>query len=166
MESPVERIERLLNDKIFLFQELLDILNEEKKGIVDIDVDKLWAFSKKKQVVASKIEDIRKDILQILDEAAIAHGMSLDTFSVAKIIELTGLNAHAPMNQINVTLILLKKKVQAIAGENKRNVQEYLGVMDELIGTIANMGEKSGVYENTRYPRKHKKTSYMLNTEV
>ena len=166
MESPVERIERLLNDKIFLFQELLDILKDEKKSIVEIDVDKLWAFSKKKQVVASKIEDIRKDILHILDQAAFVHEMTLDTFSVAKIIELTGLNAHAPMNQLNVTLILLKKRVQAIAKENKKYVQEYLGVMDELIGTIADMGEKNSVYENTRYPRKHKKTSYMLNTEV
>lgn len=166
MESPVERIERLLNDKIFLFQELLDILKDEKKSIVDIDVDKLWAFSKKKQVVASKIEDIRKDILHVLDGAAIVHEMTLDTFSVAKIIELTGLNAHAPMNQLNVTLILLKKRVQAIAKENKKYVQDYLGVMDELIGTIADMGEKNSVYENTRYPRQHKKTSYMLNTEV
>ncbi|MBU0995486.1 MAG: flagellar protein FlgN [Proteobacteria bacterium] len=166
MESFAARIESLLNEKILLFQELVEILKEEKKSIVDIDVDKLWVFSEKKQAVASKIEDIRKQIIHILDEESIDHNMAVSTFSVGKVIEWIRSDEKAYLNQINVTLILLKKKVHALASENKKFISEYLGVMDELIGTISNIGDKAGVYENSRFPKRQKKTSYMLNTEV
>lgn len=166
MESSAARIENLLNEKILLFQDLVEILKDEKKSIVDIDVDKLWAFSQKKQTIASGIEDIIRKIIEILDEAAIAHHMNVKTFSVSKMIERMGPGETDRLNKLNLSLILIKKRVHSLAGENKKFITEYLGVMDELIGTISTIGDHSSVYENSRFHKRQKKTNYMLNTEV
>ena len=166
MESSAVRIENLLNDKILLFQDLVEVLKEEKKSIVEIDVDKLWAFSQKKQAIASAIEAIIHQIIGILDEEGIDHAMNVHTFSVGKMIEKLAPGKADRLEKLNLSLILVKKRVHAMASENKKYITEYLGVMDELIGMISNISDQSPVYDHNRYSKRSKKTTYMLNTEV
>lgn len=166
MESSADRIANLINDKILLFKDLVEILKDEKNSIVDIDVDSLWAFSEKKQKIASKIENIRKEILEILTDEKIHHDMELSSFRLSKVLDLIPSETKERLTQANVTIILLKKEVNHLATENKKFIQEYLGVMDELIGTISNVGDPPPVYGKTKYAGKKKRSSYMLNTEV
>lgn len=166
MESSAARIENLLNEKILLFQDLVEVLKDEKKSIVEIDVDKLWAFSQKKQTIASAIEAIIHQIIGVLDEAAIDHAMNVKTFSVGKMIEKMEPEKTDRLGKQHISLILIKKRVHALASENKKFITEYLGVMDELIGMISNIGDHTPVYDNNRFNKRSKKTTYMLNTEV
>ena len=166
MESSASRIATLINDKIFLFQDLVEILKDEKKSILDIDVDSLWAFSEKKQGIASKIENIRKEILEILKGDRINHGMDMKSFSLTKVLDLLPNDVKENLSKANVSIILLKKEVNCLATENKKYIQEYLGVMDELIGTISNVSDPSPVYGKNKYPGQKKSSSFMLNTEV
>ena len=59
-------IETLFHEKILLYGDLLDVLEQEKKSITEIDIEGLWEISEKKQQIASKIEDIRKKIVHTL----------------------------------------------------------------------------------------------------
>ena len=55
-------IETLFHEKILLYGELLDVLEQEKKSITEIDIESLWEISEKKQQIALRIENIRKMI--------------------------------------------------------------------------------------------------------
>lgn len=166
METCADRIAPLINEKILLFQELVNVLKEEKKSITKIDVDALWGFSEKKQRVSKEIEEVRKKILDILSEEEIEHGMNPSTFHLNKVMDMISGYKNEQIRHANAEIMLLKKEAGSLATDNKRYVQQYLGVLDEMIGAISNASDPPPVYGKNKYAMKKNRSSFMLNTEV
>ncbi len=145
-------IETLFHEKILLYGDLLDVLEQEKKSITEIDIEGLWGISEKKQQIASKIEDIRKKIIHTLKDASPSHGMDVDEdqFEISRILSVVPSEIAERLKKVHVTLISLKNNIQVLLSENKRFVGEYLNVLDDLIGIITDSGSPGEIYGKDR----------------
>ena len=170
MERPAQKIESLFQEKVMLYKDLVDILNQEKRTLMETNVDALWKISEQKQKVASRIENIRHSILSTLLEMGIEHEMSVAAFNIPAVIEYLSeavedsRDLTESLRKINVTLVTLKNQVQELASDNKRFVEEYLDVLDELISIIASAGKPEKSY--SRYPSTSMKANMFLHRQV
>jgi flagellar biosynthesis/type III secretory pathway chaperone len=62
MDISGSQIECLFQEKLLLYRDLLEVLKQERKRILDTDVDSLWEISRKKQEIAGKIEGLRREV--------------------------------------------------------------------------------------------------------
>ncbi len=143
-------IETLFHEKILLYRDLLDVLEQEKKSITEIDIEGLWEISEKKQQIASKIEDIRKKIIHTLKDASPSPDVEEDQFEMSQILSVVPSEIAERLKKVHVTLVSLKNNIQVLLSENKRFVGEYLNVLDELIGIITDSGSPGEIYGKDR----------------
>jgi len=66
-ENAVHLLEDLFQRKIILYDDLLRCLEKERESLVTINMDALWAISKEKEELCSKIESIRQEIVSVVD---------------------------------------------------------------------------------------------------
>jgi hypothetical protein len=158
-------IESLFMEKLLLYQDLLDALEQEKRSIIDIDVDGLWKISERKKEIARKIESVRSRILKQLDDASIDTQLEIAGFHSSKILSVLSGDAREKIGSIRLSLSASKREVQLRLEENRRYVGEYLTILDDLIGTIAGAGRPKPVYERNRCSVKPK-ASLFLHREV
>jgi flagellar biosynthesis/type III secretory pathway chaperone len=166
MESSANSISTLLNDKILLYQDLIEVLHQEKKTIRETDVDALWHFTQKKQTIAKKIEDLRGQILSVLDTLNVNHGMDLPSFKMEKVMASLPQEIKTRVKQQQITLSGLKFQVRELARGNKAFVEEYLNVLDEMITIIANAGNQDTGYNRSRASKGAVKANLLLHKEV
>ena len=161
-----DTIEELFHEKILLYRDLIECLEQEKRSIVETDVDSLWRVSDKKQAIAVKIEDVRKRILESLDNAGIDHTMEISTFNSSNVVSLLPEENAKQIRMVDVTLIRLKEEIKGMVKANKSFVEEYLSVLDELIGIITNTDQSGQVYDSNQYYEGQGKTNLFLHKEV
>lgn len=166
MESSANSISTFLNDQILLYQDLIEVLHQEKKTIRETDVDALWRFTQEKQTIAKKIEDVRGQVLSLLDAMNISHGMDLSSFKLEKVMTLLPREIKNSVNQQQITLSGLKFQVRELARGNKAFVEEYLNVLDEMITIIANAGNQDAGYNRSRTSKDAVKANLLLHKEV
>ncbi len=166
MEASAVKIEKLFQEKIFLYQDLIECLNSERKSLMNADIDFLWKLSDKKQVISVEIEKARSKILDVLDDISADHGMDISTFNVAKVLSHIKSDVVIRLRKLEVTLNISKKNVHALAGQNRAYVEEYLAVIDELVGIISNVEGAKGIYSKNSCPEIKSKTSMLFHKEV
>ena len=143
-------IETLFQEKILLYGELLEVLEQEKLSITEIDIEGLWGISEKKQKIASKIEDIRQKIIQTLKDVSPFPDVDDDQFSISQILPMVPSEMAERLKKTHLTMVSLKNNIRALLSHNKRFVGEYLSVLDELIGIITDSGSSGEIYGRDR----------------
>lgn len=166
METLTNNLENLFQEKIETYQLLVDMFIEEKKSLEDADVDALWKFSDKKQNISTRIAEIRLKILAQLTKAGISHDMNATSFHSPKIISLLPQKLGRKIQKNHVSLITIKKQIHNLSEGNKKFVEDYLGILDELIGIITNSGKPEPEYNPKTYGNREKKTNLLLHREV
>ncbi len=166
METSAKAFEALLKKKLVLYQELAEIVKEEKKSLKNTDVDALWRYSEQKQMTASKIEDLRRQILRSLSRYHPDHGMNVKSFQLDKVLSLTPFKEDGKFRKICMTLSDLKEEVDGLVKGNKAFVEEYLAVLDDMINIIVSAGKNEPLYEKTCFGKKRKNANLILHKEV
>ena len=166
MESCVAEIEALVQEKISLYRALLATVQQEREILLASDVDTLWHISKKKQALASEIEGIRRKILVALSEDSIAHDMSVSGFQISKILPLLPAKSCSLLHTLNVTLNILNDSINGLVKENRRFVEEYLGMVNDLVGIITGAGQPASVSTNGRCIEGRNQPHLLLSREV
>ncbi len=151
----VKNIENLVHEKILLFHELIEILEQEKKSIITIDTDNLWNFSKEKELTVANIEEIHTKILNLINIKYPEKKMDMESYSLVEIISLFPEKDSYSLSKLHIKLSSTKKEVRNRVLENKTFIDEYLNSVDEIIGVITNSGKKSNVYGRSRTMNKH-----------
>jgi len=159
-------IENLFQEKIRLYGELLDLFGQEKKVLFEADTDAIWRFSNQKQVLAGEIEKIRESILKLLDEAEIHHGMTVQSFSVDRIVRQVPENLSKPLSMMCSKLNDLKNAVHQAATLNANLIKEYLTFIHGFIDIIADTRRPKAFYGNRCYGNASGNQSLLLNKEV
>ena len=68
-DMTVQFLERSLHEKILLYNDLLLCFKEEKEALVNVDLDRLWHISKKKEELYQTKDNLFPPIIQIRSEA-------------------------------------------------------------------------------------------------
>ena len=163
--STIESFESLYHEKILLYRELQNTLDQERESIINIDVDELWKISEWKNKTAQKIADVSRRMLILLDDLSISHEMDATSFDVSRVFYLMSNPIKEKLHKAHLTLVSLKSEIRVRLEENKRYVAEYLSIFDEMIDLVTHAGHSKPVYDRCRYPAKPS-TPLFLHREV
>ncbi len=167
MEKFTEKITQMLQDKLSLYQELRTVLDSEKKYVVEMDVDGLWAVTERKKQLVSTIETLIKNILAQLKSQLYQIDMDADSFQVSKIINALplSLKIKSELKKIGFSINDCKNEISLMAIENKRYITEYLTVIDGVFSTVVNItGKKQYSYSGHILAGKEK--HHFIDSEV
>ena len=99
--------------------------------MLNIDVDNLWNVSKEKEVICSKIQSIRQEIISTINP-----GTDQKTFIPNQILDLIPRENRAKFQKLYLTTKRLKTEIEALRRENMTFIDDSLHFLDEMISVI------------------------------
>lgn len=166
MHTPMEKLENLFYKKIMLYQELVEVLAEERAFLIKTEMDALWEISDKKQDIARRIEAIRADIIQALSEASVVYQADVTPFSLSAVLSVIPHGERDRFRKHYLSLVNLKAEIRQRSQENKRFVEQSLDFLDELIGILTNSTETNEAYTNSGASSDNNGGNLLLHKEV
>lgn len=154
----------LLDHEVKLYGELLQILHEEQRVLVEMDIETLISLSKKKENQLLKI--------RLLDESLQEMMKSLSGYTQAKTMGLSALAAFstpADAVRINNCLNLLSKTRDSILELNvlnKRFIEDTLGYLNDAIFLLTGAAMTQSVYGARGLPQQRVSGPMRINAEV
>ena len=136
-ENTVNLLEDLFQRKIILYDDLLHCLEQERESLVTISMDALWAISREKEEICSKIESIRQEIISVVDRDGQDSSPPLN-----RILGLVPEEKAGTFKSLFLTLAKLKNEIELLRKANMAFINDSLRFLDEMISIIAG-GNKS-----------------------
>ncbi|MGE4518635.1 MAG: flagellar export chaperone FlgN [Desulfobacteraceae bacterium] len=155
MSGISKEIKKFLDDKKSLYLRLLSVLEEEREILKRSDLDALWKMNDIKNAIASDIESARQDIIRVLRGNGIKNNLSVKNFSLDDFLSLIENEEEYPdFLKSSMELKSVKTKVYNTQSVNRQFVEEYLGMLEELVSVIANNGFNRTYSRKNAYPAK------------
>lgn len=144
MEKFTEKITNMLQETLSLYQALLDVLESEKKYIVEMDVAGVWAVTDRKKQLISGLEIIKEKIFDQFKPQLSQMEMDEDSFQVSKAINTLpiSLQIKSELQKIILAIKGCKTEISLKAIENRHYVTEYLSVIGDIFSTVVNATDK------------------------
>ncbi len=167
MEKLARKIEKILQEKIFLFQSLIELLKEENEYILNMDINLLWDVTNRKKELALKIENARDELLILLEEESIEFDMGKIGFSLSKLIKSLPVlrETRSDLRRLNIIIDNLKDEIVRMSSESTRYAKEYMMVIDDVICTIVDTAQMDE-YGKSGTVLKTKQGNCFINAEV
>lgn len=167
MENFTPEIEKKLNEKLFLYRELNDLLKEERDSIVKIDVDSLWKTAQEKRRISDQIQTIREDILSLMERQMGVENLDINSFSLSMLIRTLPIPSDQKMRfrQIKLAIDAEKDELKQAAQDNKKYVQEYLMVIDDIMSVVVD-NSKEAQYSHAGNLSGAKNSNCLIHAEV
>ena len=86
MEKFAYTLEDMFQKMLLLYKDLKEILIQETKHIVDMDVDSLWKITDGKNQLVSEIDQLQENIFSLLEENHIPLNQGQKNFGMSQII--------------------------------------------------------------------------------
>ena len=146
MENFARDIGNMLEHKLILYRQLNAILKEEREFIVNIDVDSLWKSAELKKKTVEKVQKLKEKIFVYIETWTNINKIDLGSFSISYIIRNIPLpkDLKIKIRKIKLAVDNEKNELARAASENKKFVQEYLGVIDDIMSVAV---------DNSRQPQ-------------
>jgi len=167
MEKFIHKLENLFQKKLSLYKILKEVFEQERKYIVDMDVDSLWKITDRKKQLASEIERIREEILSLLEEKKVPLNKGENGFSLLQSINSLpfSVKIKSDLKKVKVQLDITKEELAVLALENKRYINEYLSVINGIFATITE-SENSESYTKTGMASKGNNKKHLIRAQV
>lgn len=145
MENITHRLAYMLKKKLSIYRELNELLVKEREAIVNIDVDALWQNAGIKKTLAKKIQELRQEILTFLEAQSGVSDMDTRTFSLSYLLRTLPVAAEniSELREIKLEIDHEKDLLTQTAFENKKYVNEYMSVIDEIMAVAADNSAQS-----------------------
>jgi len=146
MEKITDKIERLLQEKLSLYQKLQSLLELEKTHVIGMDVDSLWITVSQKKTLTKQIETIRQRIISLFSETHSSLTVDTPSFSLTSLIKTLNVSSEtkADLKKIIFSIHTCKEEIIQRASENKNFINEYLTIIDGIFGTLLDIADKKG----------------------
>ncbi|MCA1795465.1 MAG: flagellar protein FlgN [Desulfobacteraceae bacterium] len=154
MDMTFENLSKILAGKLALYQSLTQLLEDEKKYIIAMDIDGLWDAVNRKNNLAAAIQSIKE---QLTDQATSGDATkSGDTTTSGDATKsgavtmgdgtITKMIARAPLPLDQKTALktyhcridACKREIAVKAAQNKQYLTQYLSVIDGVFSTVFN----------------------------
>jgi hypothetical protein len=150
MEKITLAIEKCLYEKLELYRQLNQLLIDERQAIVDINVDALWKNAQIKRELTDNIHAIREELLTLARRTCGMTDMEAGSFSMTYYLRsiLLPPDEKQQLRKLKLAIEEEKNQLAQAAADNKKYVNEYLSVIDEIMAAAA---DNSG---NAQYTNK------------
>jgi FlgN protein len=159
-EQNIQLLEKLIYEKIILYNDLLHCLKRERETLIKIDLDDLWQISKEKEEICSRISTLRREIMSIIDPE-----MDPKDYRPSGILALIPKENRAKFHQSYVRLINLKSEIEALRKENMILIDDSLQFLDEMVSVITGDNHDRMIYKSDGHIRKSA-NQMLLSREV
>jgi hypothetical protein len=134
MEILADKIEHFLNQQMILYSSLDSIFEEEKKQLIELNVDGLWGTVAQKKNIIQLLSKMNLDMKKLLEMEADLLGEDKESFNLSELIGKmpSPVSVKNHLRKIKKNVETFKNKVNAIALSNKKYVQESLVVIDDI----------------------------------
>jgi type II secretory pathway component PulK len=165
MSGIIENIKKIFEEKKVLYLKLLSVLEEEREILKKSDLDALWKMNDIKSDIAADIENLRQKIINILNSARIKNTLEIKKFNLNELLDLCeNEEEYKNLFKIIADIKNVRTKVYNSQAVNRGFVEEYLGILEELVSVIANNGFNKTYSRKNSYPAKS--GGLILNREV
>ncbi len=167
MEKFIHKLENLFQKKLSLYKTLKHVFEQERKYIVDMDVDSLWKITERKKQLAMEIEQIREEILSLLEEKKVPLNKGQNGYSLFQSINSLpfSVKIKSDLKKVKVQLDITKEELAVLALENKRYINEYLSVINGIFATITE-SENSESYTKAGMASKGNNKKHLIRAQV
>ncbi|WP_300456300.1 flagellar export chaperone FlgN [Desulfobacula sp.] len=167
MEKRADKIENLLGETLFLYKELIDVLEQEKKHIVDMDVDSLWETIAHKRQMAAALSELTRQLQHLVEQNAPGLGRDSTAVNLSDFIKQLPVSpgVKSRLRRDQMALEACKKEVSLMAVANKAYIQHRLGVIGDIFATVVETVNKNQ-YNHTGSYSGSKEKKRLINAEV
>ena len=162
MEDIICEIEKKCHEKLMIYHDLLSIFRKEKKSIIGGDVSALWRFSSEKHDKAKAIEAIRDNIIDIINSAEIQNDVDLETFELAKVVNLFSGSELKDLTECLTAVNRVKKQIHTAGKANLLFIEDYLATINDLVNVVVGASSDSALYNRERSFSKHRDRETVL----
>ena len=159
----------LINRQINNYKRLTGLIEDEQKGLLDLDLDLLQETAKAKEEVAEDIRLLVQPLAEQIQEFAHKSGLPADPLpTLARLAEHT-LNPFAEfLRKSGQTLTRLKRDISRHNQDNRRFIQEALGLAENSLSILTGVKlDEADQYQQTGLKVRSKSLSPLkLNREV
>jgi hypothetical protein len=159
-ESLIHLIETFFYQKIMLYDDLLRYLNEETVALINIDMDKLWRISGKKEEICERIASVRQEII-----SSVYPSEDQKEYNINEIMRLMPYDRRSEFQKLHLRLIKLKKEIEVVRKENMIFIDESLQLLDDVISIITGATGSRMMY-NDKCQFKKSETHLLFSREV
>ncbi len=167
MEKFTEKITSMLQEKLSLYQELINVLEVEKKYIVEMDVAGVWAVTDQKKQLISGLEKIKEKFLDLFKTHLFEKELDEGSFQVSKAIDRLPISMQikSEIKKIIHDIHGCKTEISLRAGENKQYITEYLSVIDDIFSTVVSSTNRKQ-YSPSGHTIAVKDRQHLIDAEV
>jgi FlgN protein len=167
MEKFAYTLEDMFQKMLLLYKELKEILIQETKHIVDMDVDSLWKITDGKNQLASEIDQLRVEIFSLLEENHIPLNQGQKNFGMSQIINSLPFQPgmKSGLKKIKIELDIVKEELTGLVSGNKHYITENLSVISGVFATITG-SDTEPQYGKTGMVLKNQTGKSLIRAEV
>lgn len=158
--ATVGLIEKLLYQKIMLYNDLLHCFMEERESLISIDMDKLWRLSREKGEICEKITSTRQEII-----FAAHREFDQEFTNLKQVMDLIPEDCSVKFQHLYLKILKLKGEIEILRKQNILYIDDSLEFMDEMISILTGENESRYIY-NDRCHFKPSGPRLFLNREV
>lgn len=147
MENITGMVSSVLNKQKGLYQELSVLLADEKEYIVNMDVSGLWQSAERKKELVVSIEGLSLSLIDQFEENKPRENQSGEQTKPLQIFELINrlpcpVNIKSELKKTWQTIKMIKDEIAVISRENRRFINDYLSVIQDVFSTVSNPGHE------------------------
>lgn len=142
MEKFAGQILDLLDQAIFAYQDLQQVLEAEKGHIDAMDIDALWKTTARKKGLLQTIDAVKQALRRLADGRADRLGRNREMFSPADLIQSLPEtpSGKSQLRHRLTALANIESHVTVLARDNQTRIKQYLSVIDDIFSTVTDTG--------------------------
>lgn len=155
-ESCYKVFQKVMERKLIIYNELLSCFLEERKSLIDVDLEKLWEISRRKEKLCKKLESLKKKLSKLVN-----YNGNHKTLTINRLNKYLTAEQRKDIKPVFLRLIRLKQEINSLREENIVVINDSLRFLDDMIAILSSSGRDSDIYDNKCRIRKREQ-SYML----
>ncbi len=135
-------IQKVMACKITAYRDMLNCLLSEREALINVEVERLWDVSQKKEKLCRRIESLRKKLSKLIGKNG--NGESIN---INNIFPYLTREQGEKIRPYFLTLKRLKEEIKTIREENITVINDSLRFLDDMIAILSTQRRESRLYD-------------------
>ena len=159
-----------------LTQDILKVLEDEGKALVDMDTQRLFRLSKEKSNLLAKIQFIDDSLTKTLSKLGAENNdqknVQYGSFALPSVNKLSGLSHLLPkstlieLNKYKLKIVRLRQEIQDRNLVNKKFTEDTLGYLSDAVSLITAPAQEKITYSSSAMPPFKSRLPSLISKEV
>ena len=146
-EELIGNLTQIINEEVRVFNDLLDILNDEQKAIVEDNVAGIEECVLSQQHIASKAHELESRRQAIVTQLSQNLSIDADQVNLARLLEVLEGSRAKELARMREKLIKLNEKIRKVTANNSFLIRQSLRYTERCLDILTGQGPlQRGVY--------------------